>query len=70
MEATNQDLQALRHKDACTVLSRPPNVALLRAFWSLLDGIWSVLKGTGAVLEDPCKKIPFSEGPDTSFSVN
>ena len=24
----------------------PPNVPLLRAFWSLLDGIWGVLKGS------------------------
>ena len=25
---------------------RPPNVPLLRAFWSLLDGTWGVLKGS------------------------
>ena len=24
----------------------PPNVALLRALWSLLDGIWGLLKGS------------------------
>ena len=29
----------------------PPNVLLLRAFWSLLDGIWGLLKGSGGVLE-------------------
>ena len=28
----------------------PPNVALLRALWSLLDGIWGVLKGSWGVL--------------------
>ena len=28
----------------------PPNVALLRAVWSLLDGIWGVLKGSWGVL--------------------
>ena len=31
-------------------LSRFFNVALLRAFWSLLAGIWGVLKGTLGVL--------------------
>ena len=30
---------------------RPPNVALLRALWSLLHGIWGVLKGSWGVLE-------------------
>ena len=29
---------------------RPPNVALLRALGSLLDGIWGVLKGSWGVL--------------------
>ena len=29
---------------------RPPNVPLLRAFWSLLDGIWGILKGSWGVL--------------------
>ena len=28
----------------------PPNVALLRALWSLLVGIWGTLKGTWGVL--------------------
>ena len=28
----------------------PPNVALLRALWSLLDGIWGVLKGSWGAL--------------------
>ena len=32
------------------LLSRPPNVPLLRALWSLLDGIWGVLKGSWGVL--------------------
>ena len=31
-------------------LPRPPNVALLRALWSLLDGIWGVFKGSWGVL--------------------
>ena len=31
-------------------LPRPPNAALLRALWSLLDGIWGVLKGSWGVL--------------------
>ena len=29
---------------------RPPNVPLLRALWSLLDGIWGFLKGSWGVL--------------------
>ena len=29
---------------------RPPNVPLLRALWSLVDGIWGVLKGSWGVL--------------------
>ena len=29
---------------------RPPNVPLLRALWSLLDGIWGVLKGSRGLL--------------------
>ena len=33
-------------------LPRLPNVALLRALWSLLDGIWGVLKGSWGVLLD------------------
>ena len=28
-------------------MPRPPNVPLLRAIWSLLDGIWGLLKGSG-----------------------
>ena len=32
---------------------RPPNVALLRALWSLLVGIWDILKGSWGVLVDP-----------------
>ena len=32
---------------------RPPNVALLRALWCLLDGIWGVLKGSWRVLGEP-----------------
>ena len=31
-------------------LPRPPNVPLLRVFWSLLDGIWGFLKGSWGVL--------------------
>ena len=31
-------------------LPRPPNVALFRALWSLLDGIWGFLKGSWGVL--------------------
>ena len=31
-------------------IPRPPNVPLLRAFWSLLDGIWGVLKSCWGVL--------------------
>ena len=31
-------------------LPRPPNVPLLRALWSLLDGIWGLLKGSRGVL--------------------
>ena len=34
----------------CISLPRPPNVPLLRALWSLLDGIWCVLKGSWGVL--------------------
>ena len=30
-----------------------PNVPLLRAFWSLLDGIWGLLKGSWGVLVQP-----------------
>ena len=33
-------------------IPRPPNVPLLRAFWSLLDGIWGSLKGSWGVLVD------------------
>ena len=33
-----------------TVFLDPPNVALLRALWSLLDGNWGVLKGSWGVL--------------------
>ena len=29
---------------------KSPNVALLRALWSVLDGIWGVLKGSWGVL--------------------
>ena len=29
---------------------RPPNVPLLRALWSLLDGIWGISKGSWGVL--------------------
>ena len=29
----------------------PPNVPLLRASWSLLDGIWGILNGSWGVLE-------------------
>ena len=36
----------------CPNLPRPPNVPLLRALWSLLDGIWGVLKGSWGVLVD------------------
>ena len=32
------------------VLLDPPNVVLLRAFWSLFDGIWGLLKGSWGVL--------------------
>ena len=31
---------------------RPPNVALLRALWSVLDGSWGVLKSSWGVLAD------------------
>ena len=31
-------------------IPRPPNVPLLRALWSLLDGIWGSLKGSWGVL--------------------
>ena len=31
-------------------LPGPPNVALLRALWYLLDGIWGLLKGSWGVL--------------------
>ena len=31
-------------------LPRAPNVAPLRALWSLLDGIWGLLKGSWVVL--------------------
>ena len=30
---------------------RPPNVALLRALWSLLDGIWGLLRVVGGCWE-------------------
>ena len=32
------------------IVSDQPNVLLLRAFWSVLDGIWGVLKGSWGVL--------------------
>ena len=32
------------------LLPRPPNVHLLRALWSALDGIWGLLKGSWGVL--------------------
>ena len=32
------------------LVPRAPNVALLRAFWSLFDGIWGLLKGSWGVL--------------------
>ena len=35
---------------AQTILG-PPNVALLRALWPLVDGIWAVLKGSWGVLD-------------------
>ena len=31
----------------------PPNVPLLRALWSLLDGIWGVLEGWGVLEVSP-----------------
>ena len=31
-------------------IPRPPNVPLLRALWSLVDGTWGVLKGSWGVL--------------------
>ena len=31
-------------------MPRPPNVPLLGALWSLLDGSWGVLKGSSGVL--------------------
>ena len=31
-------------------IPRPPNVPLLRALWSLLDGTWGLLKGSSGVL--------------------
>ena len=31
-------------------IPRPPNVPLLMAFWSLVDGIWGVLQGSWGVL--------------------
>ena len=31
------------------VFLHPPNVPLLRALWSLLDGIWGSLKGSCVV---------------------
>ena len=41
------------HRPTCEFCGepRPPNVPLLRAIWSLLDGIWGSLKGRG-LLED------------------
>ena len=36
--------------DIYIYIPRPPNVPLLRAFWSLLDGIYGVLKGSWGVL--------------------
>ena len=36
-------------------LPRPPNVALLKALWSLLDGIWGLLKGSWGVLVGACR---------------
>ena len=31
-------------------MPRPPNVALFRALWSLIDGIWGIFKGSWGVL--------------------
>ena len=31
-------------------IPRPPNVPLLRALWSVLDGIWGLLKGSLGIL--------------------
>ena len=31
----------------------PPNIALLRALWSLLDGTWGILNSSWGVLESP-----------------
>ena len=40
----------LCHRDGLLVLfrgvPRPPNVALLGALWSLVDGIWGLFKGS------------------------
>ena len=36
--------------DIIHIFPRPPNVPLLRAIWSVLDGIWGVLKGSWGVL--------------------
>ena len=35
----------------------PPNVPLLRALWSLLDGIWGVLKGSCAGQSNHFEKV-------------
>ena len=61
-------------------LPRPPNVPLLRAWWSLLHGIGGFLKGSWAVLVRPPKltcnlqRGPFKrpvvyEGPPLRFHV-
>ena len=33
-----------------SIVPTPPNVPLLKALWSLVDGFWGSLKGSGGVL--------------------
>ena len=40
----------LKHDSIRSRAPRPPNVPLLRAFWSLLDDIWSISKASWGVL--------------------
>ena len=49
-ERTLNPVEFLQHRFQAYSLPRAPNIPLLRALWSLLDGTWGVLKGSWGVL--------------------
>ena len=66
-EAANVGILVLIRQPELQTLhkSRPPNVPLLRALWSLLVGIWAILRGSWGVLVvvPEANNIPFFQVP-------